>query len=88
MRCGSKTESATRKISDPIESQPMESYKGYLAGDKRCISCGAQGENVHLLNPTAEYRGGVESYYFRCDRCRQYFVEYWINGEFKKVHGS
>jgi hypothetical protein len=30
----------------------------------------------------------VESYYFRCGQCRQYFVEYWINGEFKKVHGS
>jgi len=66
----------------------MGSYKSHLAGDKRCISCGAQGDSVHLLNQRAEYRGGVESYYFRCGHCRQYFVEYWINGELKKVLAS
>jgi hypothetical protein len=66
----------------------MDSYKGNLAGDKRCIFCGAQQDIVQLLNPRAEYRGGVESYYFRCGRCRQYFVEYWINGELKTVLAS
>ena len=66
----------------------MDSYKGHLPGNKRCIFCGAQGNSVQLLNPRAEYRGGVESYYFRCDQCRQYFVEYWINGELKTVLAS
>ena len=88
MRGGSESVSGKRQIPAPIRRQPMERYKGHLAGDKRCISCGAQGDSVQLLNPRAEYKGGVESYYFRCDQCRQYFVEYWINGEFKKVQGS
>jgi hypothetical protein len=66
----------------------MNSDKSQVAGDKRCISCGAQGDSVRLLNPKAEYKGGVESYYFRCGRCRQYFVEYWINRELKTVLAS
>jgi hypothetical protein len=66
----------------------VNSYKSDLAGEKRCISCGAQGDSVKLLNPRAEYKGGVESYYFRCGQCRQYFVEYWINGKFKIVLAS
>jgi len=66
----------------------MSSHKIDLVGDKRCIYCGTQGENVQLLNPRAEYRGGVESYYFRCGQCRQYFVEYWISGELKTVLAS
>jgi hypothetical protein len=71
-----------------IERQSMKSCTSNFAEDKKCISCGAQGENVQLLNPRAESRGGVECYYFRCGQCRQYFVEYWINGELKTVHGS
>jgi len=66
----------------------MNSNEILLAGEKRCRSCGAPGDCVQLLNPRAEYKGGVESYYFRCGRCRQYFVEYWINGELKTVLAS
>jgi len=66
----------------------MNSYKCHLAGEKRCIFCGAQGDSVQLLNPRAECKGGVESYYFRCGQCRQYFVEYWINGALKTVLAS
>jgi hypothetical protein len=66
----------------------MGSYKGHLPENRRCIFCDAQEDSVQLLNPRAEYRGGVESYYFRCGQCRQYFVEYWINGELKTVLAS
>jgi len=66
----------------------MESYKGYLAGNKRCIFCGTEEDSVQLLSPRAEYKGGVESYYFHCGQCGQYFVEYWINGELKTVLAS
>ena len=62
--------------------------KSYLTGEKRCIFCGAAKDSLHLLNPRAESRGGVEGYYYRCGGCRQYFVEYWINGELKTVLGS
>ena len=66
----------------------MKSYSSNSTEDKKCISCGAQGGSVRLLNPKAEYKGGMEGYYFRCRRCRQYFVEYWINGELKTVLAS
>jgi hypothetical protein len=77
-----------RLISEPLKRQPMNSYEIHLAGDKKCIFCGAQGDSVQLLNTRAECKGGVESYYFRCGQCRQYFVEYWINGELKTVLAS
>lgn len=66
----------------------MKSYKSHLSGDKGCIFCGAPGDSVKLMHPRAEYKGGVASYYFRCDKCRQYFVEYWINGRLKTVLAS
>lgn len=69
----------------------MTGYKykeGYLAGDKRCIYCGAHSDYLNLLNLKSESKGGVDSYYFRCGQCRRYFVEYWINGELKTVLAS
>ena len=62
--------------------------RDYFAGDKKCIFCGAGANNVHLLNTKAEVKGGVECFYYRCGECRQYFVEYWINGELKTVLAS
>ncbi len=59
--------------------------KGYLAGEKRCILCGAGPDHLRLLNFKAESRGGVENFYYRCGECRQYFVEFLINGELKTV---
>jgi hypothetical protein len=35
-----------------------------------------------------ELKGGVEGFYYRCGECKQYFVEYWINGELKTVLAS
>jgi len=62
--------------------------KGYLAGDKRCVLCGADTDHLRLLNPKGEFQGGVERFYYRCGRCKQYFVEYWLNGELKTLFGS
>jgi len=62
--------------------------KSYFTGDKCCIFCGTGKDHLHLLNPRAEFRGGVERFYYRCGECKRYFVEYWINGELKTVLGS
>lgn len=62
--------------------------KDCLAGEKSCIFCGAAQDRLQKLNTEAEFRGGVESYYYRCSDCKQYFVEYWINSEVKTVLGS
>ena len=62
--------------------------KGYLAGDKRCLSCGAAEGSLRLLNPKGEYRGGVERIYYRCAECKDYLMECWINGNLKTVFGS
>jgi hypothetical protein len=62
--------------------------RDYFVGDKKCIFCGAGANNVHLLNAKAELKGGVEGFYYRCGECKQYFVEYWINGELKTVLAS
>jgi hypothetical protein len=62
--------------------------KGYMTGEKRCIFCGAGGDYPRLLNPKAEFKGGLECFYYRCGSCRRYFVEYWISGEFKMAHGA
>jgi len=62
--------------------------RGYVAGEKRCIFCGAGQDRLQKLNAEAEFRGGVESYYYRCGDCRQYFVEYWMSRELKTVLGS
>jgi hypothetical protein len=62
--------------------------RGYLAGEKRCIVCGAGPDRLNLLNPRGESKGGVLGFYYRCASCRRYFVEYWINGALKIVRGS
>ncbi|PNV85885.1 MAG: hypothetical protein C0610_09495 [Desulfobacteraceae bacterium] len=62
--------------------------RDYLTGDKKCIFCGAGAGNVRLLNTKGEIKGGVEGFYYRCVACKQYFVEYWINGELKTVLAS
>ncbi|MDH3774450.1 MAG: hypothetical protein WBG51_03690 [Syntrophobacteria bacterium] len=62
--------------------------RDYLTGDKKCIFCGAGAGNVRLLNTKGEIKGGVEGFYYRCVECKQYFVEYWINGELKTVLAS
>ncbi|MFC1488350.1 hypothetical protein ACFL6B_00735 [Thermodesulfobacteriota bacterium] len=53
------------------------------AEEKKCLSCGAGQDGLHLLNPEGEFRGGVLNYSFRCGKCKQYFKEYWINGKLK-----
>ena len=62
--------------------------RDYLTGGKKCIFCGAGADNVRLLNTKGEFKGGVEGFYYRCGACKQYFVEYWINGELKTVLAS
>ena len=62
--------------------------KGYLAGDKHCIFCGADEDALQLLNPRGEYRGGVERIYYRCTECKDYLMECWINGRLKMVLGA
>lgn len=62
--------------------------RDYLAGDKKCIFCGASADNVHRLNRKGEPKGGVEGFYYRCGECKQYFVEYWINQKLKTVLAS
>jgi len=62
--------------------------KGYLTGDKHCISCGADEDSLRLLNPKGEYRGGVERIYYRCAECKDYLMECWINGKLKTVFAS
>ena len=62
--------------------------KGYLSGPEKCIHCGASSEHLHLLNPRAEYRGGVENYYYRCGACKRYLVECCLNKGVKMVRGA
>jgi hypothetical protein len=74
-----------------MEQAAMTNYeyrKGYLAGDKHCLSCGAEKDSLRLLNPKGEYRGGVERIYYRCSVCKDYLMECWINGKLKTVFGS
>jgi hypothetical protein len=62
--------------------------RDYFSGDKKCIFCGADEDNVRPLNARGELIGGVEGFYYQCGECKQYFVEYWINGGLKTVLAS
>jgi len=53
----------------------------YSEEEKKCLSCGAGQKNLCLLNPKGEEKGGVVNFSFRCEKCRAYFKEYWINGK-------
>jgi len=56
--------------------------------NKKCFHCGAGLDHLALLNPRGESRGGVDGFYFRCDQCKRYFVEYRIGGKVKMVRDS
>jgi hypothetical protein len=62
--------------------------KGYLRGDKHCLSCGGGKDSLQPLNPKGEHRGGVERIYYRCAECKAYLMECWINGKLKTVLAS
>lgn len=67
----------------------MKDYrKKRPAEEKKCFCCGAGPDHLRLLNPKGEFRGGVVNYSYRCDECKQYFKEYWINGELKTLGGA
>ena len=58
------------------------------AEEKKCFYCGAGPNHIRLLNPKGEFRGGVLNFSYRCDECKQYFKEYWINEEIKTLGGA
>ena len=67
----------------------MKDYKKkHPEEEKKCFYCGAGPNHIRLLNPKGEFRGGVLNFSYRCDECKKYFKEYWINEEIKTLGGA
>jgi hypothetical protein len=56
--------------------------------EKKCLFCGAGQDHLRLLNLKEEVKGGVVNFSFRCEKCRAYFKEYWINGKLRMTGGA
>jgi len=56
--------------------------------EKKCLSCGAGQNHLRLLNPKGEEKGAGANFSFRCEKCKAYFKEYWINGKLRMTGGA